>query len=154
MLNYDKMDDVLKNLDECVDDIKEISKTQETLEGIALKMNEAIFQINDTKNIILKNVENIELIEKKHEDIERNIESVLQDYKKIHSAFEYVEIETKKTTAQLEALKINQEEKIDGLKRTLEEIEEKRKEQNGLTLFVTLSSFIAILILTIINFFV
>ena len=32
MLNYDKMDDTLNNLDKCVNDIRELSKTQERLD--------------------------------------------------------------------------------------------------------------------------
>ena len=113
MLNYDKMDSVLQNLDDCVENMKNVSETQEKLEDALTKIETVVSELRESKTAMTTSVEAIEKIEKTHEDISLNIEAVLQDYKKIHSAFEFVELELKKTSSSIESLKAEIIEKLD-----------------------------------------
>lgn len=106
MLNYDKMDEVLNNLEAQADDLKKLSKTQEQFENALNDLAHTIENITQILNNIKverenieKLVESVEKLETAHQSIETKIETVLQDYKKVHSSFEYIELELKKNTA-------------------------------------------------------
>ena len=99
MLNYDKMDEVLDNLEACADNLKNFSQTQtqfdKALEALSLTFN----QIKEEKAKIEELIASVKQIEDTHNSIDEKIAVVLQDYKKLHSSFEYLELELKKNTA-------------------------------------------------------
>lgn len=129
MLNYNKMDEVLNNLETQADSLKMLSKTQvqfenalselaQILENIALLINNIKAERKDAEIL----VDSVEKLEAAHNAIEVKIETVLQDYKKVHSSFEYIELELKKNTSAVAEIQRELEKdlhkEIESVKRT------------------------------------
>ena len=117
MLNYEKMDEVIDDLGKCAENLQELSAIQE-------KFDEALGQLSETVKEIGNERESVERIQSAFEDVQNtyrsidaNIATVLQDYKKLHSAFEYIELELKKNDSALR-------EMHDGLEKSLREIQD------------------------------
>ena len=102
MIDYNEMEKVIKNLNEYVSKVQQMSKVQgkldETLSGVS-NIAESLSQIdNDLKDYSTTIAE----LEDKHRIITSQFDTVLQDYKKLHSSFELLDIELKKITLQNE----------------------------------------------------
>lgn len=99
MLNYNKMDEVLNNLEAQVDNFKSLSSVQEKFEGALSELSQSLAAIKIEREQVERLVNSITELETTHKEIDGKIETVLQDYKKLHSSFEYLELELKKNIA-------------------------------------------------------
>lgn len=121
MIDYKEMDNVVKQLNLYIDKIEKFTQTQE-------KLNISISEIDKIKNEILVTKEDIkkfeELVgdytqaikdlENQHNIIKSQFDTVLRDYKNLHSSYELLEIELKKIDS-----------KIDGCNKDIKELSEK-----------------------------
>ena len=121
MIDYKEMDNVVKQLNLYLDKIEKFTQTQE-------KLNISISEIDKIKNEILVTKEDIkkfeELVgdytqaikdlENQHNIIKSQFDTVLRDYKNLHSSYELLEIELKKVDS-----------KIDGCNKDIKELSEK-----------------------------
>lgn len=121
MIDYKEMDNVVKQLNLYIDKIEKFTQTQE-------KLNISISEIDKIKNEILVTKEDIkkfeELVgdytqaikdlENQHDIIKSQFDTVLRDYKNLHSSYELLEIELKKVDS-----------KIDGCNKDIKELSEK-----------------------------
>lgn len=109
MIDYKEMDNVVKQLNLYIDKIEKFTQTQE-------KLNISISEIDKIKNEILVTKEDIkkfeELVgdytqaikdlENQHNIIKSQFDTVLRDYKNLHSSYELLEIELKKVDSKIE----------------------------------------------------
>ncbi len=121
MIDYKEMDNVVKQLNLYIDKIEKFTQTQE-------KLNISISEIDKIKNEILVTKEDIkkfeELVgdytqsikdlENQHNIIKSQFDTVLRDYKNLHSSYELLEIELKKVDS-----------KIDDCNKDIKELSEK-----------------------------
>ena len=96
MINYNKMDEVLNNLERQAEDLRSLSKEQEAFEKALGELSQLHKDIQTEREKVETIADAIKNIESAHASIDRNIETVLQDYKKLHSSFEYLELELRK----------------------------------------------------------
>ena len=165
MLNYDEMDNVLKKLDKCAENMKTATETQGLLKDVLETTKEVAISLENAEKNIDANAEQIKNIEEKHKQIHSLLEDISTEYKKIHSVFELLEIkqqtmieliETKHQTVkellekEIKALQIE-------LKDIHQEIEQNQKntEKKKHTFFLTIGG-LAILgiVATVIGFFI
>ena len=59
MLNYDKMDSVLQNLDDCVENMKNVSETQEKLEEFISRLDDMCSNMRNLQGAIDTQAEKI-----------------------------------------------------------------------------------------------
>ncbi|PWM73353.1 MAG: hypothetical protein DBX59_05155 [Bacillota bacterium] len=161
MLNYDKMNSVLDNLDSCAESLSSIVDTQKTLETLSNKVESTISELKQNSNNIQEYTNSVAILEKAHFDISNKIDNVMQDYQKLHSAFEYLEIELKKTNSVLDTVKTElvnyidttQEKSITAIEELKKEIKASKRKQK-IAFFIGLGGMIAILALSIIGLFI
>ena len=93
MLNYNKMDEVLNNLETQVDNFKNIVEIQARLEGVLGELSQVHSEIKNEREKSERFVVSVEGLESAHKAIDDKIETALQDYKEIHSNIELIEVE-------------------------------------------------------------
>lgn len=135
MIEYKEMDNVVKQLNLYIDKIEKFTQTQE-------KLNISISEIDKIKNEILVTKEDIkkfeELVgdytqaikdlENQHNIIKSQFDTVLRDYKNLHSSYELLEIELKKVDSKIDGCNKDIEElseKIDGCNKGIKKLSEK-----------------------------
>ena len=99
MLNYDKMDEVLNNLDGAADSLKQVSELQAKFDKALDEVQEAVTGIKTENTNVERLIGAVKELSLTHKSISDKIETILQDYKKLHSAFEYLELELKKNAS-------------------------------------------------------
>lgn len=102
MIDYKEMENVIQALNEYVLKLQKISSTQQKLDDSIKEFITIKSHMEIIKETIDKYTKTIETLENKHEDIKSQFDTVLQDYKKLHSAFELLDIELKKIGLQNE----------------------------------------------------
>lgn len=115
MLNYNKMDEVLINLETQADNLKSLSETQTHFENALDKLSQNLNEIQIEREQVEQLVKSVEGLENTHKAIDDKIETVLQDYKKLHSSFEYIELELKKNTSAVNEIQSDLNKEINGL---------------------------------------
>lgn len=115
MLNYNKMDEVLNNLETQVDNFKNIVEIQARLEGVLGELSQAHSEIKNEREKSERFVVSVEGLESAHKAIDDKIETALQDYKEIHSNIELIEAEIEKNASEISELQSES-------KRSLQEI--------------------------------
>lgn len=104
MIDYKEMEKVIQNLNNYVEKLKNINETQSKLDDTILELIKIRDSIQNVKTTIDGYSKNIVELENRHNDIKTQIDTVLQDYKKLHSAFELLDIELKKLNTRQESL--------------------------------------------------
>lgn len=149
MLDYNKMDNVLKNLEDATQNMKSVTELQEYLKGQICVLDEVRKEIEQS-NISISNMLSIQEkgftnheeclhdIEERHKELNDKIDRVFEDYKKLNSAFELLELGLKRNVALIEDVKgvadngkkILDEHTISlsSIKSTVEEIDKTLKE--------------------------
>ena len=115
MLNYNKMDEVLNNLETQVDNFKNIVEIQARLEGVLGELSQVHSEIKNEREKSERFVVSVEGLESAHKAIDDKIETALQDYKGIHSNIELIEAEIEKNASEISELQSES-------KRSLQEI--------------------------------
>lgn len=131
MINYNDMENVIQALNIYVDKMQNIADTQKKLDEAKAELSEVKTKIANSELKIEKYTEIIINLETKHDYIKSQFETVLQDYIKLHSAFELLNIEIKKINIQNQTL----EKSIEDLKsltnetkRIISDIQQSQKE--------------------------
>lgn len=96
------MDEILNNLETQADGLKSLSKLQESFENALGDLSQVVKDIQTERENVEKIADSIKDLESIHASTDRKIETVLQDYKKLHSSFEYMELELRKNASLLE----------------------------------------------------
>lgn len=125
MLNYDKMDEVLDNLDKAADSLKQVSELQTKFDNALGGVQKTIDEIKTENANVERMIAAVQELSLTHKSISDNIETILQDYKKLHSAFEYLELELKKNASAVNEV---QKELNLGLRMTASFADETKKE--------------------------
>ena len=154
MLNYDKMDEVLNNLDKYANEVKSVSETQEKLDNTISKIDQTISNLNETKGTITSSAKTLENIENVHNKIEEDIVTVLQNYKKTNSAFEYLELELKNIRASLDSIKEEQAKVFEKIENSIKKNAESQNESIKSASNMSVGLFIVVIALLIINLLV
>lgn len=98
MIDLNEMKTTLEKVNEYIDKLQSMTEIQNILKTQAEHLAEAesrllmIMQSIDDFNRISSSLEN------KYKDIDTKMNEILEDYRKVHSSFEYVELELKKFT--------------------------------------------------------
>lgn len=96
------MDEILNNLETQADGLKSLSKLQEAFENALGDLSQVVKDIQTERENVEKIADSIKELESIHASTDSNIETVLHDYKKLHSSFEYMELELRKNASLLE----------------------------------------------------
>lgn len=167
MIDYKSMEKVIQDLNNYVDRLHETVKTQEKLDGTIEILVNLKNKIEEYNNEVCQYTKKIEVLEEQHGFIKNQFETVLYDYKKLHSAFELLDIELKKINMQNET----ERKALENLKKIsdniVNEVKNIKIKQEGLiknqmindkknnVRFGILTGFaVAILVVVIIGFFV
>ena len=116
MLDYNKMDNVLKNLEDTTQNMKSVTELQEYLKEQISSLNEVKKEIEESNTSIsnmlsiqekgfIDHEECLHDIEERHKDLNDKIDRVFEDYKKLNSAFELLELGLKRNAALIEDVK-------------------------------------------------
>ena len=125
MIDYKEMENVIQNLNNYVEKLKNINETQSKLDNTIAELIKIQETIQNFKDIINDYSKNINELENRHNDIKSQFDTVLQDYKKLHSAFELLDIELKKLNTRQENVEkslIDINELIKAIKQTVSQI--------------------------------
>ena len=129
MIDFKEMDKVVKDLNNYVEKLQKTEETQKQLMETIKELGEIKNSITNSENSINLNTKNIEELEKTHEAIKLQFDSVLQDYKKLHSAFELIDIELKKSET------INKDQ-LEQVKSLVEKTDRLLKDQEADTIII------------------
>ncbi|MBR4002811.1 MAG: hypothetical protein IKI95_01910 [Clostridia bacterium] len=102
MIDYKEMEKVIQNLNLYVEKMQKISDSQQKMSEFVEELNRIKENIGLVEVSLNKYTKSIEELESKHETIKSQIDTVLQDYKKLHSTFELLDIRLKKINVQNE----------------------------------------------------
>lgn len=102
MINYDEMQKVIGDLNEYVEKMEAISETQKKLDCIVGEIGALKTSISEIEKTCGDYTSTITAILSTHNALETQVERVAEDYKKLHSSFELIEIELKKFDAKIE----------------------------------------------------
>ena len=91
----------MRNLQGAID-----TQAEKILTNTLKEIDEVLLDLRSLEGSIVESARVIKQIEDAHAGIDKKIETILQDYKKIHSAFEIVELELKKTASAIDSVKI------------------------------------------------
>lgn len=96
MIDYKSMDNVIINLNHFADKLQKTVETQQKLNQVIDEVALIRDDVKKTEEVIEKYTISIKELEDEHNILNNQIEVILQDYKKLHSSFEFFEIELKK----------------------------------------------------------
>jgi chromosome segregation ATPase len=106
MIDYKEMERVIQDLNSYVEKLHKTEETQKMLGDTINQLAELCNNIGYAENKIEQYTKVIVELESTHDVIKSQFDTVLQDYKKLHSAFELLDIELKKSNAKYEGLQI------------------------------------------------
>ena len=159
MINYNEMEKVIQDLNNYVEKIQKTTESQKRIDESVEQLEKIKESISEIADNIKQYTDSIQGIESKHETLNSQVDIVLQDYKKLHSAFELLDIELKKINAKNESF----ENLLQATKGEIENIEKSQKliitnqskaiKKNKIWFGVLTGFASAILLLTIIGFF-
>ena len=159
MINYNEMEKVIQDLNNYVEKIQKTTESQKRIDESVEQLEKIKESIKEFANNVKQYTDSLQGIESKHETLITQFDTVLQDYRKLHSAFELIDIELKKISVNNE----NFEKKLLETKSELENIKSSQKliltnqynavKKNKIWFGVLTGFASAILLLTIIGFF-
>lgn len=103
MIDYKEMEKVIQDLNNYVEKLQKTSETQKKLDESIEELVKIKESIKDIEKAVGQYTKFLEELESKHDTIKSQFDTVLQDYKKLHSAFELLDIELKKINSQNES---------------------------------------------------
>ena len=115
------MEKVIQDLNNYVEKLQKNAETQKKLDESIEELIRIKENVKSIENTVDTYTKTLKEIENKHDTISNQFASVLQDYKKLHSAFELLDIELKKINAKNE----NFENLLLDFKATQQEVSEK-----------------------------
>ena len=127
MLDYNKMDEVLKNLDVSAKNLKSTSEVHEKLEKAEKDLKEALGELQKEREGLQASVDIMDEFGQDHKILREKVENVLADYKLLKSSYDFLEMELKKTNSNLEEL----DDKFEDMKTSFKLIEKGLEEVNG-----------------------
>lgn len=98
------MDKVIEDLNNYVNKLQKTAESQKRLDETIDELLKIKTNVKEIENTINDYTNSIQTLEQKHDVIKSQFATVLQDYKKLHSAFELLEIELKKTNVHQEKM--------------------------------------------------
>ena len=159
MINYNEMEKVIQDLNNYVEKIQKTTESQKRIDESVEQLEKIKESIKEFANNVKQYTDSLQGIESKHETLITQFDTVLQDYRKLHSAFELIDIELKKISVNNE----NFEKKLSETKSELENIKSSQKliltnqynavKKNKIWFGVLTGFASAILLLTISGFF-
>ena len=156
MINYNEMEKVIQDLNNYVEKLQKTTESQKKIDDSLVQLEKIKANINEIQETIKNYTESIKGIESNHKVLNSQVEEVLQDYKKLHSAFELLDIELKKINAKnenFEKLLQDSKNELQHLQKTQQRIlESQNKNKVWFGVLTGLAS--AILIFTIISLFI
>ena len=118
MINYNEMEKVIQDLNNYVEKIQKTTESQKRIDESVEQLEKIKESIKEFANNVKQYTDSLQGIESKHETLITQFDTVLQDYRKLHSAFELIDIELKKISVNNE----NFEKKLLETKSELEKL--------------------------------
>ena len=128
MLDYNKMDEVLKNLDVSAKNLKSTSQVHEKLEKAEKDLKEVLGELQKEREGLQASVDIMDEFGQDHKILREKVENVLADYKLLKAGYDFLEMELKKTNSNLEEL----DDKFEDMKTSFKLIEKGLEEVNGI----------------------
>ncbi len=100
MIDYNEMEKVIQNLNKYVEKLQKTSEVQNKLDESIEELVKIQENIENIKNEVGQYTTSLEKLESTHDTIKAQLDTILHDYKNLHSAFELLDIELKKINSQ------------------------------------------------------